>query len=32
MYTLTEEERKNSDTYLTLMDSNITKFKTELFR
>lgn len=32
MYTLSEDERKNSDTYLTIMDSNITKFKTELFR
>lgn len=32
MYTLTEDERKDSEDYLTIMDNNITKFKTELFR
>lgn len=32
MYTLTEEERKNNEDYLSIMEDNITKLKTELFR
>lgn len=32
MYTLTEEERKNNEDYLSIMEENITKLKTELFR
>ncbi len=30
--TLSDEERKNGEDYLSVMSSNITKFKTELFR
>lgn len=32
MYTLSDEARKNSKDYLTIMNENITKLKTELFR
>jgi len=32
MYTLSDEQRKNSVDYLQIMSDNITKFKTELFR
>ena len=32
MYTLTEEERKENENYITIMRKNIDKFKTELFR
>ena len=32
MFTITDEERKNNDNYLTIMENNITKLKTELFR
>ena len=32
MYTLSENQRKNNDTYITIMKENIEKFKTELFR
>ena len=32
MNTLTDEQRKNNEDYLTIMTSNINKFKTELFR
>lgn len=32
MYTLNDEARKNSKDYLTIMNENITKLKTELFR
>ena len=32
MYTLTDEQRKNGVGYLDIMNENITKFKTELFR
>ena len=32
MYTLTDEQRKNNDDYITIMNENITKLKTELFR
>lgn len=32
LYTISEEQRKNGDDYITIMKSNIDKFKTELFR
>lgn len=32
MYTLTDEQKKNGVDYLNIMNENITKFKTELFR
>ena len=32
MYTLTEDEKKENQDYLTIMENNITKLKTELFR
>ncbi len=32
MYTLTDEQRKENIDYLEIMESNISKFKTELFR
>ncbi len=32
MYTISDEHKKNNDDYLTIMNDNITKFKTELFR
>ena len=32
MYTLTDEQRKNGSDYIQIMNDNINKFKTELFR
>lgn len=32
MYTLSEEQRKDGHDYISIMNDNITKFKTELFR
>ena len=32
MYTLSDEQKRNGEDYLSIMKSNIEKFKTELFR
>ncbi len=32
MFTLSDDERKNNDDYISIMNNNITQFKTELFR
>lgn len=32
LYTISEEQRKNGEDYITIMNANIEKFKTELFK